>query len=342
MDSFISQSQPAHQDPLPSGLLALRMGQVLLGLATTTWLLMGLGSATRVMNAGLSCPDWPLCYGEIVPSQQMNLQVFLEWFHRMVASGVGLATLTLMGFAWLKRQSLPTWLPWGLTFAFGLILVQGILGGLTVTELLRFDIVTAHLGTGLLFFATLLTLGLLAWPGSGSPLTAEELTEEPKERGSVGSLPWLGLGAVLLVYGQSLLGALVASQWALHQCFASGDLCGVMNSHLLGIAPATIAVLAVAVGTGVMRKRIPKILKVFGHSATLILLGQVGIGILTYRYRLQVEPLTVAHQMIGAALLGCLVGFTVLAWRMQRSAEGERLSSVSPKRVAVTAEITSE
>ncbi|MCJ2543740.1 COX15/CtaA family protein [Thermostichus vulcanus] len=319
------------------------MGQGLLGLAATTWLLMGLGSATRVMNAGLSCPDWPLCYGEIVPSQQMNLQVFLEWFHRMVAAGVGLATLTLMGFAWLKRRSLPSWLPWGLSFAFGLVLVQGILGGLTVTELLRFDIVTAHLGTGLLFFATLLTLGLLALPGSGSlsPSDSVEL-EGPKERGSMGYLAWLGLGAVLLVYGQSLLGALVASQWALHQCFASGDLCGVMNSHLLGVAPATIAVLAVAVGTGLMRNRIPKRLKGLGHSALVILLAQVGIGILTYRYRLQVEPLTVAHQMIGAALLGCLVGFTVLAWRMQRSADGERFSPVSQKRVAVTAEITSE
>ncbi|MEN9203977.1 MAG: COX15/CtaA family protein [Thermostichus sp. DG_1_6_bins_120] len=314
------------------------MGRVLLGLAVATWLLMGLGSATRVMNAGLSCPDWPLCYGEIVPSQQMNLQVFLEWFHRVVAAGVGLATLTLMGFAWLKRRSLSAGLPWGLSFAFGLILVQGILGGLTVTELLRFDIVTAHLGTGLLFFATLLTLGLAVLPGF-TPVS--EGSEQP---GSVGYLPWLGGVAVLLVYGQSLLGALVASQWALHQCFAAGELCGVMNGHLLGVVPATVGVLMVAVGTALRRKRIPKILKVFSHSAVLILLAQVGIGILTYRYRLQVEPLTVAHQMVGAALLGCLVGFTVLAWQMQRRASrnGERLSPVDRKQVAVTAEITSE
>lgn len=173
--------------------LSLRMGQALLGLALATWLLMGLGSATRVMNAGLSCPDWPLCYGAIVPSQQMNLQVFLEWFHRMVASGVGLATLVLMGFAWLKRQALPTWLPWGLSWAFVLVLTQGILGGLTVTELLRFDIVTAHLGTGLLFFATLLTLGLLIWTRAGSKdsILPLRLGEGPF---SVGYLPWLGLG----------------------------------------------------------------------------------------------------------------------------------------------------
>ncbi len=319
---------------MPFDRLSLRMGQALLGLAVATWLLMGLGSATRVMNAGLSCPDWPLCYGELVPVQQMNPRVFLEWFHRMVASGIGLATLLLTGFAWLKRQALPTWLPWGLSWAFVLVLVQGILGGLTVTELLRFDIVTAHLGTGLLFFATLLTLGLLALTRAGSE--GSVLRGRPGEGPfSIGYLPWLGLGAVLLVYVQSLLGALVASQWALHQCFAAGELCGVMNSHLLGVAPATLGVLAVAVATGLRRKRIPRLLKFLGHGSVGLLLAQVGIGILTYRYRLQVEPLTVAHQMIGAALLACLLSFTVLAWQMRTQREEARW-------MAMTAEMTGE
>ncbi len=316
MDSLISQphAQSSRSDPLLAGELSPRMGQALLGLAAATWLLMGLGSATRVMNAGLSCPDWPLCYGKLVPTEQMNLQVFLEWFHRLVAAGVGLTTLVLMGFAWLKRKALPPWLPWGLSWAFILVVVQGILGGLTVTELLRFDIVTAHLGTGLLFFATLITLGLLALP-SVAPSKAG--------KASVGYLPWLGLGAVLLVYIQSLLGALVASQWALHQCFAAGELCGVMNSHLLGVAPATLAVLVVAGVTSWQRRQLPRLLKLLGHGSVGLLLAQVGVGILTYRYRLQVEPLTVAHQMIGAALLGCLLGFTVLAWRGSSSFENQ-------------------
>ena len=46
-------------------------------IAIATLLLMAVGSATRVMNAGLACPDWPLCYGQLVPTKQMNLQVFL-------------------------------------------------------------------------------------------------------------------------------------------------------------------------------------------------------------------------------------------------------------------------
>jgi heme A synthase len=141
-----------------------------------TLILMAIGSATRVMNAGLACPDWPLCYGELVPAKQMNLQVFLEWFHRLDAALIGLSAIALFGLSWWHRRVLPRWLPWASTFALFLIVFQGILGGLTVTELLRFDIVTAHLGTALLFFSTLLIIGTALTPYQGN--------------GTVGKLPW--------------------------------------------------------------------------------------------------------------------------------------------------------
>ena len=64
-------------------------------LCIATLILMAIGSATRVMNAGLACPDWPLCYGTLVPRAQMNLQVFLEWFHRLDAALIGVGALSL-------------------------------------------------------------------------------------------------------------------------------------------------------------------------------------------------------------------------------------------------------
>lgn len=136
----VEQSQPKE-----------RIRRLVWKICIATLILMAIGSATRVMNAGLACPDWPLCYGKFVPTKQMNLQVFLEWFHRLDAALVGISTLALSFLSWWNRRSLPGWLPWAATFALGLIVFQGILGGLTVTELLRFDIVTAHLGTALLF-----------------------------------------------------------------------------------------------------------------------------------------------------------------------------------------------
>lgn len=268
-------------------------------LCVATLILMAIGSATRVMNAGLACPDWPLCYGQIVPTQ-MNLQVFLEWFHRLDAALIGIGTLTLTSLSWWNRRYLTNWLPFASTFALCLIVIQGLLGGFTVTELLRFDIVTAHLGTALLFFTTLLVIGTVLTPYQGT--------------GTALKLPWLSLSAAVLVYLQSLLGALVGSRWALHQCLAGQQLCGVMDSHIGGVVPPTIATMTLVF----LSWRTPALhpaLRRLANMAGGLLVLQVVLGVATFQLHLQVALLTVAHQAIGATLLGSLVAFTVLALR---------------------------
>jgi heme a synthase len=269
-------------------------------IAIATLILMAIGSATRVMNAGLACPDWPLCYGTLIPSQQMNLQVFLEWFHRLDAALIGISTLALVVLSGWYRRVLPAWTPWASLFALGLILFQGVLGGLTVTQLLRFDIVTAHLGTALLFFSTLLVMGMLLLPYQAT--------------GAIGKLPWLSLIAAFLIYFQSLSGGLVGSQWALHQCLLVSQLCSVMNTHFMGVVPASVATLTVTI-VGWRTPVLSVALRQLTKFAGLLLLLQVILGVATFRLHLQVELLTVSHQAIGATLLGTLVCITVLALR---------------------------
>ena len=228
--------------------------QLLWKLVAATFLLMAIGSATRVMNAGLACPDWPLCYGTLFPAQQMNLQVFLEWIHRLDASLIGLMTIGLLGFSIWKRSALPKWLPWTSMLALILVCVQGGLGALTVTALLRFDIVTAHLGTALCFFGLLLgmAIALKPLPGElgldeGNDGGNSETRGDPSLTSSADiSRRFIGLsmGGTLMIYGQSLTGGLVGSQWALHQCLTIAQLCAVMNSHLLGVIPSSASILA--------------------------------------------------------------------------------------------------
>jgi len=269
-------------------------------IAIATLLLMAVGSATRVMNAGLACPDWPLCYGQLVPTRQMNLQVFLEWFHRLDAALIGVSAIALAGLSWWFRKELPRWLPWAATFALFLIVFQGILGGLTVTQLLRFDIVTAHLGTALLFFSTLVIIGTALTPYQGT--------------GAAGKLRWVGWGAAILVYLQSILGGLVGSRWALHQCFGGAQLCNVMNAHILGVVPPTLATVTV-VWLASQTPGLNSQLRILANTAAGLLILQILLGIATFRLHLQVEPLTVTHQAVGASLLGVLIAFTVLAMR---------------------------
>jgi heme a synthase len=285
------------------------MAQGLLGLAIAVLGLMALGSATRVMNAGLSCPDWPLCYGQVVPSDQMNLEVFLEWFHRVVATTIGFVTLSLFTLTIWQRRYLPNWLPKAMGFAMLVLLLQGILGGLTVTQLLRFDIVTAHLGTGLLFFMTILTIAVALYP---TQLSETQISQQT----SIPSRLWKwGMIATFCIYGQSLLGGVVASRWALHQCFGQQQLCTVMNSHLIGVIPATLAAI-VLITLALRTKGLPKFLRNVMYGSTLCLIAQLGLGYATFRLHLQVEPLTVAHQFIGASLLGTIVFFTASTYRL--------------------------
>ncbi len=274
-------------------------------IAIATLLLMAVGSATRVMNAGLACPDWPLCYGQLIPSQQMNLQVFLEWFHRLDAALIGLSTLALVGLSLWFRRSLPNWLPWAAFGSLTLILFQGVLGGLTVTQLLRFDIVTAHLGTALIFFASLIAIALCLTPKSPNQSTPIS-----------GQLTGIGIVATSLVYAQCLLGGLVGSRWAVHQCLnvALSELCNVMNNHLIGVVPATLATLTLVF----LSLRSPNLNPIFRKIALTtgaLLLVQILLGVATLRLHLQVEPLTVAHHLVGASLFGTLIAFSTLAVR---------------------------
>jgi cytochrome c oxidase assembly protein subunit 15 len=301
-----------------------RIRRLVWRISAATLILMAIGSATRVMNAGLACPDWPLCYGKLLPTKQMNFQVFLEWFHRLDAALIGLSAIALVGMCWWYRRCLPALLPWASTFALFLIVFQGILGGLTVTQLLRFDIVTAHLGTALLFFSTLLVIGTALTPYQGT--------------GTVGKLPWLGLAATVLVYVQSLLGALVGSRWALHQCFAGYQLCDVMYAHIFGLLPPVVAILAVAIVAWRTPALHPALRKLASMAAGLLVL-QVILGFATFRLHLQVELLTVSHQAVGATLLGTLVVFTVLSLRDWASNREPKTDKIAGKAGAIAKSI---
>ncbi len=303
MTESIFQPQTSKREELPQPQIWIR--RLVWKIAIATLLLMAVGSATRVMNAGLACPDWPLCYGQLVPTRQMNLQVFLEWFHRLDAALIGISAIALSGLSWWYRRLLPKWLPWAATFALFLIVFQGILGGLTVTQLLRFDIVTAHLGTALLFFTTLIIMGTALLPYQGTK--------------TAGKLSWLGLSAAVLVYLQSILGGLVGSRWALHQCFGGSQLCNIMNAHILGVVPPTLATVAL-VWFARKTPGLHRSLRILANAAAAIVSLQILLGIATFKLHLQVEPLTVTHQAVGASLLGVLVAFTVLAIRDKKQA----------------------
>ena len=260
--------------------------------------LVGIGGATRVMEAGLACPDWPLCYGSLLPGRQMNLQVFLEWFHRLDAFVVGVGLLVQAAVSWWWRRELPRWVPWLSAAALLLVAVQGGLGALTVTLLLPFSVVTAHLVTALLLVAVLsaCTQVLLQ-----EPFTTPRLPSSRRGWFSM-AWPWF-IGAVaLLALAQCLLGGLMATQWAAGRCLSSGEGCGWLLAHRLGARPVALAVLAAA--ALVFWRRPPE--RLLAGLAALAVLAQIALGVMSLRLTLAVPAVTVAHQLTAAFLVAVL------------------------------------
>lgn len=263
--------------------------------------LVVIGGATRVMEAGLACPDWPLCYGVLLPGRQMNLQVFLEWFHRLDAFLVGLALIALLAVSLRWAAVLPRWLPWLSGLALALVAAQGALGALTVILLLAAGTVTAHLATALLLLVLLSGLHQL--------LTAPVSTPAPP-------LWWSLLCGVatLLLLGQCVLGASMASQWAADLCLQAGEGCRWLLAHRLGAYPAALAILALALGSLFTGSAAPG-LRALSLSSGLLVLAQVFLGVQTLRLQLTVPAVTIAHQLLAGllvALLGALLGRCLL------------------------------
>ena len=103
--------------------LRRRLGLLSAHLVVAVIALVVIGGATRVMEAGLACPDWPLCFGSFLPGRQMNVQVFLEWFHRLDAFVIGIALVVMAVATTLQRRQLPRWLPW---LAIGLMVLVAV------------------------------------------------------------------------------------------------------------------------------------------------------------------------------------------------------------------------
>ena len=276
--------------------LMQRLAQVMAHLVVAVIALVVIGGATRVMEAGLACPDWPLCFGTFLPGRQMNVQVFLEWFHRLDAFLVGLALLVTSVFTLIRRRRLPPWLPPFCVVLVGLVALQGGLGALTVTRLLPSGVVMSHLALALTLVALLsaLTQSLLK-PDSGW-----------------GPLWWRALAAVAVigVFTQCLLGAGMATSWAAQRCLAGGDACQWLSIHRTAATPvAALVLLFVLVGVlvgGWSRSQWP------GLLAAAALVGvQVGLGLMTLRLGLSQPLITVAHQAVAALLVAVLSALAV-------------------------------
>jgi heme a synthase len=183
-----------------------------------TYGLIVLGAWVRATGSGLSCPDWPTCYGHWVPLPgdipadvgYSYLQVMLEWVHRLIA-GVILGPLVLVigVLAWRARGANRR-MPAYAGALIVLLLVQAGLGGLTVFDQNSPWSVALHLGTALVLLSVLC-------------LIFERTGEAPPHVGAavrtLSSVVWL------VTLGAMVSAAMVAKTGAALACGTSWPLC---------------------------------------------------------------------------------------------------------------------
>jgi heme a synthase len=138
--------------------------------AALTFAQVVLGSWVRIHGDGMTCPDWPLCLGALVP--HLTGGVVFEWTHRALALTVGFVIIAAFVSGWRLRRKISGVTPTLLTLV-GLFVLQVIVGGITIHAANSPPSVALHWACAMVLLATLMVLAVLAHlaphPESGLP-----------------------------------------------------------------------------------------------------------------------------------------------------------------------------
>jgi len=291
--------------------------------AAATFCLIVAGALVTSHDAGLATADWPLTEGQFLPKVEslgittgVNMvgNLFWEHGHRMVATTVGMLTIILVIYLFVKEPR--RWVRRLGIFALLAVIAQGLLGGLTVKLMLRFGISEAHATLAQLFFCTTVSLAVFT---SRSWIEAKPTLEE---KGTPAR--YFCVAALVTIFLQLILGATLRHSATWDQPLPTELVLG----HIGG-AIAVVIILAIASLTVLRRFSEEKFLTRPAKIALLLLGLQVMLGVAAYLTRLQSpndpQPLTsmvgitVAHVACGALVFATTIVLTLRVFRAVRS-----------------------
>ena len=279
--------------------------------AGATFVLLFLGGLVTSTGSGLAVPDWPLSFGQIFPP--MVGGVLFEHGHRLAATAVGCLTIvlalwTVVGDARASVRAL------GLVALLAVVL-QGVLGGITVLYKLPLAVSVTHASLAQTFFCLTVTLALVTGP-TWSP---------PPARRSPAAIGILAGLTTAIVFGQLILGALMRH---MHAGLAIPDFPLAFGRLFPPLVTSFIAVhfahrvgaLLVVVAVGSTAAYVlgqsddPWVRRPVLLAVGLVVL-QVTLGAVTIWSRRAVFAAT-THLVVGAALLATCLVLTLRATRM--------------------------
>lgn len=273
-------------------------------LVCATFPLLFIGGLVTSKGVGLAVPDWPTTFGYnmfLYPWSKMVGGIFYEHSHRLIASGVGLLTIALAVVLWLRERR--SWVRWLGMAALGLVIIQGVIGGLRVVWL-EHDLAIIHACLAQAFVALAVALAVV---------TSAEWREGPVNKPLVdGSrLTRLCASTTALIYVQAVFGAMLRhrGEW--------------LEAHLLFAALVSLHVILVIVRvTNVTPAQ--RNLTYPAAFLGLLLIAQLLLGVVSYvakftaMLRVPIDGLvvlTTSHLVVGALMLVISIVLTLRVFR---------------------------
>jgi cytochrome c oxidase assembly protein subunit 15 len=297
-------------------------------IACATFVLLIAGALVTSNDAGLSVPDWPTSFGSYYKLPPWTGGIVYEHSHRLIAWSIGTLTIAITVWTWLADRR--RWMKALALGALGTIIVQGILGGLTVLYFLPPLVSSAHAAVGQTFFCIACAIALF----TGRKWVQEAPTDDVSQANDTHwpHLLSLALFSIFAIYLQLFFGAMFRHH-------GMGWLPHVLNAPLVALILTWTAIRALSQYSKIEAIRRPAIAILF------LVIVQLRLGFLAFLTRVEwgkdaAQPempmvvSTVAHVAVGALLLASTVIFAIQVWRYVPIAMRERIPDSTRKPVA--------
>jgi heme a synthase len=274
-------------------------------LACATFPLLFIGGLVTSKGAGLAVPDWPTTFGHnmfLYPWSKMIGNIFYEHSHRLVASFVGLLAIALAVAFWLRERR--AWLRWLSLIALGLVITQGVLGGLRVV-LLESTLAIIHACLAQAFFALTVALALFT--------SREWRSETIEARIADGGRLWrLGAMTTAFIYIQVIFGAVLRH---------TGER---LDAHLFFAGLVAVHVILLLLRATKYQDAHLKLVR-SSYALGILMLLQLLLGAGSYLakftvlLRLPIDMivlLTTTHLIVGALMLVTSLALTLRSYRL--------------------------
>jgi cytochrome c oxidase assembly protein subunit 15 len=277
--------------------------------ACATFFLIIAGALVTSNDAGLATSDWPLSNGQVFPKMVGNL--FWEHGHRMVATSVGILTIVLTLYLFFKEKR--RWVRRLGGIALAGVVLQGLLGGLTVKLLLPLWVSSAHATLAQLFFCTTVSLAVFTSRSWHQAPSLEENGQPP--------LRHLCTIALVAIFVQLILGATLRHSATWDQLLPVD----MVVAHVVGAVVVTLSLSGASISV-LRRHRGETYLTRPATIALSLLSVQLLLGVASFLVRLNSpydpQPLhpmvgvTVAHVACGALVFATTIILTLRVYRV--------------------------